>query len=116
MVSSMTKDSILFVLFSACVAMLINTVFSAPATCDNGEATCSGYDGYICDNGVTCIYCGDIYEYDCDACECNISAAALAGFIIGGIVGLALFIWSIWCCCKAQCCKCCCCNEHNPNK
>ena len=110
-----TKDTLFFGLIALCLGYFINIAVSV---CSGSEGDCevSGYDGKYClsdDFELSCMYCGDIYEYDCDNCDCVISDAALAGIIIGSVVGLIAFIGCIWACCKAQCCSCCCCNQYH---
>ena len=112
--TSHTKDILSFLLVAVLFGYFINIAYSA-CSGSEGDCTVSGYDGKYCSDGssISCMYCGDIYDYDCDNCDCVINGGALAGIIIGSIVGLIAMIALCWACCKAQCCSCCCCNQYH---
>lgn len=116
MVSTISIDSLYFLMVGLCFAFFLNisaAQWQDTSSCDYGESKCSGYDGYICEDGSTCIYCGALlYNYDCDACDCTIGSLAFWLCLVGGIL---LLVGCIVCCVKAPCCSCCCCNTAKKN-
>ena len=85
----LTKNALIFIVFVLCITYFTNVALSECGS--KGECTVSGKDGRICtpDDAILateCIYCGDIYDYDCDECDCVLNDYARTGIIIGSIV------------------------------
>ena len=103
--SIVTLDSMYFMMVALCLAFFVNVglcQFQDTSSCDYGESECQGYDGYICEGGTQCIYCGALlYNYNCDSCECEIGSL---GFILLCIGIVIVIVASIFCC-KKCCCK-----------
>merc|ERR1719229_160923 len=82
-----------------------NTLYPTSASQPNGaECEVKGEKGKVC--GVEgliqmCVYCGDIYDYGLDECECNIKGMWIGIFIAIGLAvccGGGACLW--WCCCR----------------